>query len=452
MAINENPQPGAGGHTAHHSALAQKANQLDTIVTSGRLSDGNLSIKIADVVPAAGAPYFSKGQGNGLTSVLSRGVVDAVLAVLGDSTGNEAVEWIYRLVAWIGQQFPAYTIIYYLWDDATQSYGAPTTVQTGSGARTLTVYNGSHPGAGYDYPISSVARFNAMIPVEPTTVINSFGYNSTSATYRVQVIELARWILNKFPRAEYVWASQPPINPNQPGAANHLARVADVRAVAAAEGFGLIDATQAFIDYGDYTALLATDNFHPNAAGSAVWFEEAKRYFKRATDPQPRTTPARMDRIFVPGHTFVPSHGAPTVGVSGTSFPYMALDPATPEGASVLVDIPPTWVSANVYVLWNKAADGAAGDAVVFRLDHGRVTSSMNANSSGTVPAAPATGDYQTVTILTTAAVRATRMYTAERFADGRPRMFRVYRNAGTAADTYAGDMLVLGLLIERAE
>ncbi|MDJ1115343.1 SGNH/GDSL hydrolase family protein [Microbacterium dauci] len=431
--------------------VASKVAALEELTGEGRLSAPELSRTIVDEVETA-TVGLARGQANGLTSVMARGAADAVLAVLGDSTGNETTEWVYRLVVWLGQQFPAYTIRYYLWDDATQGYGALATIQTGTGTRTLTVYNGSHPGAGYDYPITSVARFNAMIPVEPTTVINSFGYNSTSATYRIQVLELARWIMNKFPSAEYVWAAQPPISPGETGAANHLARVADVRAVASAEGFGLIDATQAFIDYGDYSALLASDNFHPNAAGSAVWFEAAKRYFKRAADPTPRGTPARQDRIFVPGYTFIPSTGSPTVGVTGLSFPYMALDPTTPEGVVALVDIPPTWKSANVWVLWNKAADGTAGDALVFRLDHGRVTSSMNANASGTVPAGLTTGDYQTVTILTTNAVRATRMYTAERFADGRPRAFRLYRNAGTAADTYPGDMMFLGLLIERAE
>lgn len=47
MAIDENLTPGQGGHTAHHVALAQKANELDALTTTGRLGEDQLSATYA---------------------------------------------------------------------------------------------------------------------------------------------------------------------------------------------------------------------------------------------------------------------------------------------------------------------------------------------------------------------------------------------------------------------
>lgn len=147
-----------------------------------------------------------------LMSVLRRGRADAVLAILGDSTGNETTEWFYMLVQWLGQKFPGYTVTHRVWDDATQAYLTPTTVQTGSSVRVLTVYNGSVPGAAHNYSFAfgDQARFVKMLPVVPTAVIASYGYNSVSSSYRVESLELARWVRGYFPKVEYIAVTQPP--------------------------------------------------------------------------------------------------------------------------------------------------------------------------------------------------------------------------------------------------
>ena len=51
--IDENPIAGALGHTDHHKKLAKKANALGDLVTTGRLSEPELSAAIADAVDAA---------------------------------------------------------------------------------------------------------------------------------------------------------------------------------------------------------------------------------------------------------------------------------------------------------------------------------------------------------------------------------------------------------------
>ncbi|SCY46930.1 hypothetical protein SAMN05216488_1938 [Microbacterium sp. LKL04] len=119
-----------------------------------------------------------------------------MLGVLSDSTCHETTEWIYLLLVWLGTIFPAWTITWRVWDDAVQQYEAPVTIQADTGARTLTVYNGSKPGAGSHYPCenSNVSRFLETLPVEPTAVMLSFGYNSALAYYRDSIMETQRWV------------------------------------------------------------------------------------------------------------------------------------------------------------------------------------------------------------------------------------------------------------------
>ena len=69
MAINPTVQPGDPGHAAHHRALATKANQLDDLVASGRLSETALNSTIAGTPGRRGyrdpeALEFTRFSGN----------------------------------------------------------------------------------------------------------------------------------------------------------------------------------------------------------------------------------------------------------------------------------------------------------------------------------------------------------------------------------------------------
>jgi len=55
----------------------------------------------------------------------------AVVAVLGDSTGNDANEWVRLSLAALGVAYPASTLVDRVWNDGATSYGSPVTVQTG---------------------------------------------------------------------------------------------------------------------------------------------------------------------------------------------------------------------------------------------------------------------------------------------------------------------------------
>jgi hypothetical protein len=101
-----------------------------------------------------------------------------------------------------------------MWADATQPYEAVITIQTGTGARTLVVYNALHPGVGEDYPRlnSNMTRLNAIFPASPTMTIAWHGYNSGLAAYRAQVSSCPARFSAPFP-AQSILMSHSPHSP-----------------------------------------------------------------------------------------------------------------------------------------------------------------------------------------------------------------------------------------------
>lgn len=411
----------------------------------GRLSEAELSTTFARSIPSR------------LVSTMRRSVEDAVLGVLGDSTGNETTEWIYRLLTWLGTVFPSWTIVWRVWDDTSQAYEAPVTIQAGTGARTLTVYNGSKPGAGANYPYenSSATRFLKMLPVEPTAVMLSFGYNSALPTYRDAIVELSRWVLGYYPKTELIAVAQPPKGNSDSDQTNSLKRSRDVRDVALANGWGLIDAAQAFLDHGNFTAdLISSDGIHPNPAGSQVWADAAKRYFlPDAGSAIQRTPTPAMDRIFIPAKSFdvtLLSGGVCEMGKTPANVPCFRFSDSHNNIIAAVADVPPSWGAVNVYALWSTA--GGSTNAVVFYVDWMKLTDGVGVPISGFTPAGFTVGAKNIVNSQTGVTSRSTKVYSREPFAGGRPIVFRVRRDGPDAADTTSVEWYFYGLMIERAE
>lgn len=396
--------------------------------------------RVGEIVP---------GQAGRLVSVMAKGVDDAVLTVLGDSTGNEPHEWVYRLAVWLGEKFPAYTVSYRLWDHSTQAYAAAVVLQTGTGARTLTVYNVSYPGSSHEYPMD-VVRFPKLFPVEPTTVVVSYGYNWFGSTYRYEQLRLAERVLGKYPTVEYVVTAQPPKAPLNADSADHLRRQEDTRTLAMMERWGLIDATRPFVDRGDYSSLIMGDGIHPTVAGFDLWVEQAKRYFAgHRQAPTPNMPPKASHRTLIPGDCFTLSAGTPERSITpGTIVPRWVFKPDEDGMIVGIADIPPSWQLVDVEILWGMPA-GSTGD-VAWRLDWYPITSAMHMES-GKAYAAPTAGPPMAVTV-TSNAIRLTRYFNKAAFTGGRPLALRLVRLGTNAADTSPQDASFHGLVIRRAE
>jgi lysophospholipase L1-like esterase len=246
----------------------------------------------------AARKYSSPGHFAGLMSRLQAGNEDAVWAILGDSTGNETTEWVYLTAQWLAGQFPAVTVLYRLWNDTNQNYDAATTVQTGTGSRTLTIYNGSTSGQNAAY---SVTRIALQIPVTPHAITVSYGHNEGStngAGYRPLLYALTRQLEDWFPTASLIVTAQ---NPRAATDANYsldLSRAQATIELAATEGYGLVNATQAFLNTANYaTTLLIGDGLHPNGAGSALWASLVQQRTTARQSPRFRLLSLRVRRV-----------------------------------------------------------------------------------------------------------------------------------------------------------
>lgn len=88
---------------------------------------------------SSGRAFYAPGPSTftafgALKSALTAAATSCAIQVLGDSTGNDSFEWPYKLGESIGALNPAWTVQTRVWDDATQQYAAPITIQTGTAA------------------------------------------------------------------------------------------------------------------------------------------------------------------------------------------------------------------------------------------------------------------------------------------------------------------------------
>lgn len=203
------------------------------------------------------------------------------MIVLSDSTANETTEWVYLLAQLLATDFPAFTVQYRLWDTGTSNYGAATTIQTGSGAATLTVWNASIAGAnalrfsGADF-VAGVRP--ASIGADPDLVILSYGHNGGAAIEtQISMTGTMAAMVNRFmPFCPIILMGENPVTTDS----TMTAKVRVFRSLAAEQNFGWIDVHAYFIQYAVPLANYYVDTIHPNAAGSALWANCAHQAFK----------------------------------------------------------------------------------------------------------------------------------------------------------------------------
>lgn len=395
------------------------------------------------------------------------GTANAALLVLGDSTGQGNMttikRWPLRFAELMMALFPTHTIIFYMWNNTSVAYDAPVTLQTGSGTRTLTIYNGSASGMATNYSITNLA---VLAPVEPDLTIINHGHNESSTTLKTNLTKLARFVAAKWPRSPIVLTSQNPQTSASPSYVDQMAARVVVGDVAAREGFGLLDIATAFTAYPSWdTALFTGDYTHPNDSGMALWAAEVFARFQRAPRALARRGRAVSDRIYVPASAFQPSTGSPTMSytTAGAARSGWALDPVVAEAVSAVVDVPLDWVSLNLHVFWTTlVAAGTAGvmsmsvgigasrgvigqaDTVYPSADSTITTFGTGMTLSETVPAAGEVAYVRkrTYTYGTSNAYPATR---------GVHEM-SVTRNGNSGSDTLPVDAIFLGVLFERIE
>jgi len=229
-----------------------------------------------------------------LLAKMARGVEDASILVIGDSTGNESAEWV-RL--WIGDfaaRFPAYTVVYHLWDatgDAgydTGSAPAAVTVQTGTGSQTLHLWNFAVSGSKTSHCLAGRWALG-IVPTNPDLVMISHGHNEGALangvhTWLGQYLALTESVAEEHPQAAICCIMQNPETANS----DQQRRAVRYQQIAAAKGYGVIDVQRAFLDTGNFAAWTKVDGVHPTTSadapspnGSRLWADVVLA----ATDP-----------------------------------------------------------------------------------------------------------------------------------------------------------------------
>lgn len=151
------------------STLLSSVADIPTVVVqsgSGQTADltqwvdsaGNVLGKVT----AEGELEFPEGGsitedyvGQRALGLMEQDQADVVVGFLTDSVGAESytvsngstpVEWCYKLAVTWAAAYPKYTVKFYAWDQTNHKYVAPVTVQTGTGARTLSLFQAGFGG------------------------------------------------------------------------------------------------------------------------------------------------------------------------------------------------------------------------------------------------------------------------------------------------------------------
>lgn len=337
------------------------------------------------------------------------------------------------------------------------------------GSHVLSVYNGSTSGQDEVY---SSTRIAAQIPVSPNLIIVNYGHNKgtmSGGSYRAAFYDYMRRLESWYPSAGLVCTTQNPERPDMPNASAHLSRGQAIVDLCASEGYGLIDAMQAFLDTPNWaTTLLLPDGIHPSDdLGSPLWASLITSAMGNSVHVLPRSAPIRPSRILVGAQSFMLADGSPTLAVSGAAtapFPAWTLADAAQSSVITQADWPDGWQTVNVYVVWSVATGtGYTGsnNTCVFEW---AFSPGMGLNTNGpfpsplttTAPAQPLTftsnqgtqtsgapngGAWETIF---------TRVKTGLSLR-GRPVSIRIRRNGADALDTLAESVYFRGIIIERA-
>lgn len=220
----------------------------------------------------------ASGHAQGLINKLVAGAADAGILVVSDSTGNAVPtdpmsslgEWPFRLAQWLAVQYPAYTVKIVPWDEVGEAaYGTPVTIQTGTGARTLTIWNAAKSGSKSSYVLGS--RYGVAVnklPVVDLLIVNH-GHNLYGAESQdligLHYLELTETVLLSHPGIGVLLIGQ---NPARDTADNDI-KVKAARDVCALRGFGFVDVWSEFVKRGK-AASLYVDALHPSTGVGTV--------------------------------------------------------------------------------------------------------------------------------------------------------------------------------------
>jgi hypothetical protein len=269
---------GTSGSTAKAGNWVPAAADVSDSTSTGRaVLTGDAAAGRTALGAASTADVSASGAMRNLMSKLTEGVSDAAIVMNSDSTGATSDSWLLQTAQWLAARFPAYTVNYYLWDEAGNQWPAsPTWTDSGTGAYTLNVWNAGVGGSTTGYFQGS--RFPNLVKNADLIIVNH-GFNQggplNSDTLRQYRRNVYLAFVDEFaaanPNAGVVLIGQPPsgVAGREEWQAQKNLQFAKA---AAWRGWGFLNVHRAWIEYGNWQAdLTLGDQTHPTAAGLALW-------------------------------------------------------------------------------------------------------------------------------------------------------------------------------------
>ncbi|MEL7481530.1 MAG: DUF2793 domain-containing protein [Pseudomonadota bacterium] len=206
------------------------------------------------------------------------GAEDAELLFLSDSTGTASDEWIYRFAVWLAGRYPTHSLTYYL--NTGTGYDAGTSLQTGTGPRTIRIYNAASPGFSLLNWLGALFD-HAVAPLSPDVMVTNLGINNrTYDQWRIRqfMLSLIQVSLETHPHLPVVNVLQ---NPNRDDTSMDRVIEALKGVPASFPGLTQVDVHQVFLAAGKPAAWYA-DSVHPGSAGSQVYVDTVSEAWEEA--------------------------------------------------------------------------------------------------------------------------------------------------------------------------
>lgn len=291
------PQEWSTGDKFQAADATAMSTELEEQEVHDLSQDEQLAGVAADVAAVQSVIEASASMRN-LMSKLVAGVSNATIVMNSDSTGATSDSWLLATAQWLAVQFPAYTVNYYLWDEAGNQWPAsPTWTDAGTGAYVLNVWNAGVGGSTTGYFQGS--RFPNLIKAADLVIVNH-GFNQGGPLDQDTLRQYRRNMYYAFvyefaaanPNAGVLLIGQPPTavaGREEWQAQKNL----EFAKIAAWHGWGFLNVHRAWIEHGNWQAdLTLGDQVHPTAAGLALWASLLQEAMKNAARVPVATQPA----------------------------------------------------------------------------------------------------------------------------------------------------------------
>jgi hypothetical protein len=225
--------------------------------------------------PMAAAASFQP-----LLSHLVTNQTDCAYVCIGDSLTNGPTRFFEVQAQLMFARYPQWTLQVRRWDDAASSYLAPVTLQTGSGARTCTLFHASVSGSKAMY-LCGDKLGPAITDNNPLLVMASYGHNHSTSHHTRDFLDLVGSIRDLRPVPIILIGQTPTLATNE-----QEPDVEAARSIASLTGCGFIDLHAPFWAAGKPPAWYA-DSVHLSDAGSLVAAQliDSHAQFDRSLNP-----------------------------------------------------------------------------------------------------------------------------------------------------------------------